>query len=97
MSYYFTAQIQINDFEEYQLYIKDAGRIFEKYNGEYLAVDKNPRVLEGSWNYTRTVLIKFPTKADFDAWYYSEEYQRILKHRLKAADCDTLLVEGLDN
>lgn len=25
------------------------------------------------------------------------EYQNILKHRLKAADCDTILLKGLEN
>jgi uncharacterized protein (DUF1330 family) len=96
MSYYFIAQIKINDEKEYQKYIDKAGDIFKKFNGEYLSVDNSPLVLEGKWNYTRTVLIKFPTIKDFERWYHSAAYQNILKYRLKAADCDTILIKGLD-
>jgi uncharacterized protein (DUF1330 family) len=94
MSCYFIAQIKINDPEEYQKYIDRAGKIFEKFNGEYLALDNNPTILEGSWDYTRTVLIRFNNHEDFNSWYHSDEYQEILKHRLKAAHCDTILVNG---
>jgi uncharacterized protein (DUF1330 family) len=96
MSYYFIANIKINNPEEYTHYINDAEEIFNKFNGEYLAVDNHPEVLEGSWEYTRNVLIKFSSRADFDKWYNSDEYQKILRHRLKAASCDTVLVKGLD-
>ena len=94
MPHYFVAQIKINDTKEYQKYIDKAGAIFKKFKGKYLAVDNNPTVLEGQWEYTRTVLIEFPSKDDFNAWYNSDEYQTIVKHRLKAADCDTILAAG---
>ena len=96
MSYYFIAQIRIKDEIEYQKYLDNADNIFRKYKGEYLSVDNNPQIVEGSWNYTRTVLIRFNNKNDFDEWYNSKDYQDILKHRLKAADCDTILVKGLN-
>ena len=96
MSYYFVAQIRINDINEYQKYIDKAGGIFKKYNGEYLSVDNEPSILEGQWDYTRTVLIKFNNKMDFEDWYNSDEYKEILAYRLKAADCDTILIKGLE-
>ena len=61
-----------------------------------MAVDNEPIVLEGKFDYTRCVLIKFKSKSDFENWYKSDDYQEILKHRLKGADCDTILVKGLD-
>jgi uncharacterized protein (DUF1330 family) len=94
--HYFIAQIQLNDPEEYQKYIDKSDEVFKKYNGRYLAVDKNTEVLEGSWIYTRAVVIQFESKSDFEDWYYSDDYQSILKHRLKGAVCDTILVKGLD-
>ncbi|HJX71957.1 MAG TPA: DUF1330 domain-containing protein [Bacteroidales bacterium] len=45
---------------------------------------------------SKLVLIRFNSKKDFEDWYHSEEYQNILKHRLKAAGCDTLLLKGLN-
>ena len=94
MSYYFVANIKINDLTEYQNYINEAERIFSKFNGTYLAVDDTPLILEGKWKYTRMVIIEFMNKSDFESWYNSADYQRILRYRLKAAECDTVLVKG---
>jgi uncharacterized protein (DUF1330 family) len=96
MTQYFVAQIRINDHEEYEKYLENFDTIFSKYNGEYLSIDESPTLLEGNWEYTKSVLIKFNSKEDFQAWYYSGEYQKILKHRLKASKSDTILIEGLD-
>ena len=94
MSYYFLAQIKINEPEEYQKYIDQVDKVFALYNGKYLVVDDTPVVLEGNWNYTRTVLIEFKSKKEFEDWYYSEDYQQILKYRLTAAKCDSILLKG---
>ena len=94
MSHYFIANIKINDEDEYKKYLDKADEVFSKYNGKYLAVDNKPMILEGNWKYSRTVLIQFTSLEDFNNWYQSEEYQKILKHRLAAAECDTILIEG---
>jgi len=93
---YFVAQIRINDPDEYGKYLDNFDDIFSQYKGEYLAIDESPVILEGDWNYTKSVLIKFNNEQDFEDWYYSDDYQSILKHRLKASKCDTILIEGLD-
>ncbi len=94
MSVYFMASIRIRDEQEYQRYLDRTDAIFHKYGGTYLAVDKEPVKLEGTWDYSRAVLIRFGSRKDFEAWYRSAEYQEILRHRLSAADCDTILIEG---
>lgn len=96
MTNYFVAQIKIHDQDEYNKYLDKFDEIFSKYKGEYLAIDESPALLEGDWNYTKSVLIKFRSKDEFEDWYYSEDYQKILKHRLNAAKCDSILLEGLD-
>ena len=96
MTHYFVAQIKINDPIEYDLYLDKFDDIFSKYKGEYLAIDESPTLLEGNWNYTKSVLIKFNSKKDFKDWYYSHDYQAILKHRLNSSNCDTILIEGVD-
>lgn len=92
---YFLAHIRIHDTEEYQQYLDETDGVFARFNGTYLAVDQNPDVMEGCWEGGRMVLIQFPSEADLRRWYDSPEYQGILKHRLKAADCDSLLIHGL--
>ena len=96
MSSYFIAQIKIKDPEEYKKYLVGVDEVFAKFNGKYLTVDGEPEVLEGNWNYTRVVVIEFPNNDDLKKWYNSSEYQNILKYRLKAADCDTVIAKGLN-
>lgn len=95
MSCYFVAQIQIYDKDEYQKYLNGVDEVFSKFNGKYLAVDENPDILEGSWSYSRAIIIEFPNETDLRRWYESPEYQALVQHRLKAAKCDTLIVKGL--
>lgn len=95
MKYYFIAQIEIHDENEYQKYLAQVDEVFNKFNGKYLAVDENPTILEGEWTYSRVILIEFPNENAFKLWYESPEYKAILKYRLNAAKCDTLLVKGL--
>lgn len=94
MSVYFLANIRIHNRAEYQLYLDRADAVFSKYNGSYLAVDKEPEVLEGDWDQGRAVLISFDSREDFDAWYGSDDYQEILKFRLSSADCRAILIQG---
>lgn len=96
MSCYFSAQIRIKDPEQYEKYLENFDEIFSRYKGEYLAIDESPVVLEGKWNYTKSVLVRFNNRNEFEDWYYSDDYQKILKFRLESSDCDTLLLNGND-
>jgi len=96
MPFYFLTHQKIHDPEGYQKYLDEVDEVFDNYNGEYLVVDENPVVVEGKWPFTKTVIIKFDSKQEFEEWYYSEDYQRILKYRLAAADGDAILLEGLE-
>lgn len=94
MSYFFIANIRVDSEQEYQKYLDRADDVFSKHKGKYLAVDKEPEVLEGKWKYSRAVLIRFESREDFNAWYHSDEYQEILQYRLSASKCDSILIQG---
>ena len=94
MSAYFVANIRIHDEEEYAKYLQRVDDVFAKFNGKYLAVAKSPEVVEGSWDYSRLILIEFPNMDALKRWYGSEAYQEILRHRLAAADCDSVVFWG---
>ena len=96
MTSYFVAHIRIEDPAEYRKYLDGSDEVFARFNGEYVAVDADPTVLEGDWPEARTVIIRFPSEADLLRWYRSPEYQAILTHRLAGADCISLLVRGKD-
>jgi uncharacterized protein (DUF1330 family) len=93
MSSFFVANIKIKNDIEYNEYLKNVDNVFKKFKGKYLIVDKNPEILEGQWDYSRFVLIEFPDKETLKEWYYSKDYQEILKFRLSGAECDTIIAE----
>ncbi len=94
MSVYFVAQIKIVDESQYKKYLDKCDEIFLKYKGKYLSVDSKPEIKEGEWDYSRSVLIEFPDKLEFDKWYNSDSYQEILEYRLSGAICDSILING---
>ena len=96
MTVYFVANIRIHDEAEYRAYLDACDDVFARSTGTYLAVDASPTVLEGSWPYSRSVTISFPTKADLPASYRSPQYQTVQRQRLAGADCDTIVVHGTD-
>lgn len=96
MSTYFVAQINIHDRERYAKYGDGFMDIFSKYNGKLLAVDEDPEIMEGGWEFTRTVLLEFPSEAEAKAWYNSEAYQELAQHRFAASDANIALIKGLE-
>ncbi len=94
MSAYFIAQIEIRDRDEYNLYQAGFTEIFSKFEGEILSVDENPRVLEGDWPYTRSVLIRFPDEEEAMKWYNSPEYQKLAQHRLNSSRASIIIASG---
>ena len=83
MAHYVIAQIDIKDRKKYAAYEAGFMDVFTSYKGKLLSVDENVSLLEGQWPATRTVLIEFPSKEEALAWYESEEYQSLAKHRLQ--------------
>ena len=96
MTVYIIAQITIADRAKYDEYEAGFMEIFEKYEGTMLSVDEEPRVLEGEWKATRSVLIRFPSAGSFRAWAMSDEYQAIAKFRHEASVSNSIMVKGLE-
>lgn len=95
MSVYLVAQLKIHDRARYNQYVSGFMEIFVKYSGRVLAVDEAPQSLEGDRNYTRMVLLEFPSEKQAREWFESDEYQRLAQHRHAAADADIVLIKGL--
>ena len=95
MSVYLIAQINIHNRDRCGQYEAGFMEIFSQYGGEMLAVDETPTVLEGQWSHTRTVLIRFVDTVSADAWYKSDAYQELARHRWEASVADVALLQGL--
>ena len=96
MAHYIIAQIDIQDREKYAQYEAGFMDVFTSYKGKLLSVDENVSLLEGQWPATRTVLIEFLSKEEALAWYESQEYQSLAKHRFAASSADIVIVSGIE-
>jgi uncharacterized protein (DUF1330 family) len=96
MSSYMIALIDIHDRARYDRYLAGFDAVFEKYNGRVVAVEEQPRLLEGTWPARRTVMIRFPSDEEARRWYDSPEYGELMRHRHAAAVSNIVLVTGRD-
>jgi len=78
-----------------ELYARGFMDIFTKYEGEILARDLSPTVLEGDWPYDVSVLISFPSAEALDLWYRSPDYQALAQHRFNASTARLAILRGL--
>jgi len=89
-------QILINDRDGYHQY-ETAGHqeIFDKFSAKVVGLDEKVEIVEGSWPFTRTVLVEFPRKEFARAWYESEKYQAVVGLRHGSATSNLVIVSGL--
>ena len=94
MSVYIIAEFDIHTRERYDMYDALFMDVFDKFDGKMLSVDEAPRVLEGEWTSTRSVLIAFPSEESAFAWMSSPAYQEIAKHHLAGSTGRARLVKS---
>ena len=89
-------QLVINDRDSYHQYETGGHReIFDKFSAKVVGIDEKVEIVEGSWPFTRTVLIEFPSKELARAWYESDEYQALVGLRHRSATSNLVIVSGL--
>ena len=94
MTVYIIAEFHIHAREKYDVYDALFMDVFEKFDGKILSVDEAPRVLEGPWESTRSVLLEFPSEESAFAWMGSPAYQEIAQHRLAGSTGRARLVRS---
>ena len=52
-------------------------------------------MLEGTWTYPRTVVIKFPSYEKALEWYNSDEYKPIKQIRLENSIGNGIIIKGV--
>ena len=95
MAVYVIVDTQVHNPEAYEEYKAKVSPIMHKYGGEYLARGGAHEVLEGDWNPTRLVLLKFPDRQAVDNFFGAEEYQPVAAIRHANAHTNAVVVEGL--
>jgi uncharacterized protein (DUF1330 family) len=95
MAVYAIAQLTITDRAAYRRYQDRFMGVMNRFKGQLLAADESPRVVEGTWDREKVVLMSFPDEAAFWEWANSPEYQGIVKDRYASATAVVLLVKGI--
>ena len=95
MSALVLAQVTIKDREAYAAYEAGFLAILNDHQGQIVSVDESPDVLEGDWPCTRTVVLKFESKAMAQAWYTSTDYQTLAQIRFNSASANVVIIDGL--
>ena len=86
--------IEVTNPDPYKEYIQKVKPIAEKFGGEYVVRGGNNQVVEGSWQYSRNVVIKFPSYEKALEWYNSKEYQPIKQIRIDNAKSNGIIIQG---
>ena len=94
MSGYLIGTIDIKNPEAYKEYLAKVTDIVEKFGGEYLVRAGEYTVMEGKWDYSRNVVIKFPSYEKALEWYNSEEYKPVRQIRLDNSVGNFIIVKG---
>lgn len=95
MSAYMIIDVDISDMAAYEEYKKQVPAIITKHGGEYVIRGGEFKVLEGDWQPTRMVMLKFPTMAAALAMESDPEYQPIKAIRHNVARSSIVVAEGL--
>lgn len=96
MSAYYIAQMTIKDEQRYVSLRTRSTELIKKFNGTVLAADSNYIVAAGELDASRVIIIEFPSEDDFNAFYYSPEYEEQKIIIREAAETTILLVHGLE-
>ena len=95
MPVYVVAQGRIEDREMLDEYVAKAIPTIQSGGGSILGFDESPEVVEGEIEHPRTVILEFPSRDAFRAWYDSAGYQAILPLRLQSTPGTLVVVKAL--
>ena len=94
MAGYVIAQINLKNKEGYKEYVDNVPAIIKNFGGEYLVKAGEFKSIEGKWDFTRNVVIKFPSYEKALEWYNSDEYNQIKNLRLENAESNIIIIKG---
>ncbi len=96
MKAYVIAQMNLKSKEGYKEYVDKVPSTIKNFGGEYIVRAGEFKSLEGNWNFTRNVVIKFPSYEKAIEWYNSDEYNKIKNLRLKNTEGNLIIIKGVN-
>ncbi|MEM9010259.1 MAG: DUF1330 domain-containing protein [Pseudomonadota bacterium] len=87
---YLIAMLDITDMDAFrQDYGAPLQAINARYGVEPVLITPAPQVLEGTYDKTLTVVLKFPSAEAQQAWYADPDYQPLLQRRFELTNTET--------
>jgi uncharacterized protein (DUF1330 family) len=94
MPTYAIVLIEVTDRKQYLKYTQATPAVIAKFGGKFLVRGGKTLTLEGQEENRRVVVIEFPSFELAQAFYQSEEYQKVKKLRSGAATGTFIVVDG---
>ena len=94
-SAYLIANVDVTDPVQYEEYKKLSSIAMKAHGAEICIRGGKVEVLEGDWNPSRFVMLKFPSVEAAHRFYDSPEYAAARKARAGAAVMRMIIVEGV--
>ena len=91
---YLIGQITVTHPEAYATYASQVPQTIAAFGGKYLVRGGHATQVEGASQGDRNVVIEFPDRQTAEAWYASDAYQAIVKHRTDNSTGALVLVDG---
>lgn len=95
MPAYVVVDVTVTDQALMEEYRKQVPATLAKYGGRFLVRGGAHQTVEGDWKPNRLVILEFPSMAQAQRWYDSEEYREPKAIRLKAGRANFVMVEGV--
>ena len=95
MSGYLIAQLNMTAKESFKLYAETVPESVKKFGGKYLVRAGEFKSVQGKWDFTRNVIIEFPTYEKALEWYGSEEYKPVKPIRLANSVANGIIIKGV--
>jgi uncharacterized protein (DUF1330 family) len=94
MAAYVIVNVDTRHPEEYERYKEIAEKTVAQYGGRYLVRGGQMKILEGSWEPTRIVVLEFPSYERAHEWWHSTEYAPAKELRQRLSTTDLLIIDG---
>jgi uncharacterized protein (DUF1330 family) len=91
MSVYIVNAYDIHDFETFKNYPPKVRPLLEKYGARVLAMEANPKALEGTPR-TMNAIIEFPSEEAVDSFYNDPEYRSFIDLRWSSTSNCTIIM-----
>ena len=95
MPAYVVAQINMTNKEGFKVYAEQVPETIKQFGGKYIVRAGEYKSMEGKWDYTRNVIIEFPTYEKALEWYNSDLYKPVKELRQKNSEGNLIIIKGV--